>query len=223
MAMATQEQSAQMRCIETLDDIAEGLACLRDNDIRLCTIMDDAGPVPLRRREPGFPGLSSIIVAQQVSRQSADAIEGRLRQMIDPLTAENYLASGEDVWRAVGLSRPKQRTLSAVSEAIISGNLDLEHITALPPQDAIESLVAIKGIGPWTAEVYCLFCAGHRDIFPAGDLALQIAVHEALDLPARPDEKRLREIAESWAPWRGVAARLLWAWYGTRRSRTVMP
>ncbi|WP_349362839.1 MAG: DNA-3-methyladenine glycosylase 2 family protein [Roseitalea porphyridii] len=211
------------RTIETLDDIAEGLAHLTDADARLARIADEVQHVPLRRSTPGFAGLASIIVSQQVSKQSADAITGRLTRLVDPLTPENYVAAGEAAWREAGLSRPKQRALLAVCDAIGAGALDLEHLCTIPAEDAVAAMTAVKGIGPWTAEVYLLFAAGHRDIFPAGDLALQAAAADLFALNARPGDKALRAMAESWAPWRGVAARLLWAWYGQRSGRAVLP
>lgn len=213
----------QTKTIECLDDIAIGLAMLNQADTRLADVIANAGDVPLRRTEPGFEGLVRIIVAQQVSKASADAIMARTETYLDPFEPEAYLQTSDETRRAMGLSRPKQRTMQAISEAVVSGQLDLLHITSLPATDAIVTLTEIKGIGPWTAEVYLLFCAGHPDIFPAGDLALQIAVHEALQLNQRPDEKSLRQLAESWAPWRSVAARLFWAWYATARNRAVMP
>lgn len=204
-------------------DIERGLSCLRTADPRLEAVIAQSGEVPLRRTEPGFSSLASIVVSQQVSRQSADAIWGRLTSLIDPLDPERFLAGGEPSWREAGLSRPKQRTLVAICDAVISGGLDLEHLCRIDGDDAMRELTAIKGVGPWTAEVYLLFAAGHPDIFPAGDIALQAAVGEALRLSRRPAVAELRAIAESWAPWRGVAARLFWAFYATRHARAVMP
>lgn len=209
--------------IETDHDIATGLAALLSVDPRLKPIAATAGPLPLRRQPPGFGGLARIIIAQQVSKQSADAIAGRFATHLPDATPASFLAANDDTLRAIGLSRPKQRTLRAVSQAILDGALDLNNCAHMPADQAIAQMSAVKGIGPWTAEVYLLFCGGHRDIFPAGDLALQIAVEQSLALTSRPSDKQLRAIAESWAPWRGVAARLFWAWYGQTRNRAVMP
>ena len=129
------------------------------------------------------------------------------------------LAAEEAVFREIGLSRPKQRTLLAVSESVVAGNLDLEALCLLDPENAIRQMTAVSGIGPWTAEVYLLFSAGHPDIFPARDVALQSAVATAFDLPERPSDKELVRLAESWAPWRGVAARLFWAFYREIKGR----
>ena len=209
--------------IETDKDIAEGLTFLSTQSPQMARIIDATQNVPLRRRAPGFESLSSIIVSQQVSKQSAEAIFGRMQKLIDPLTAENYLKAGETIWIEIGLSRPKQRTFSALCTAISDGELDLNTLGEKSPEQAIDALTAIKGIGPWTAEVYLLFAVGHRDIFPAGDLALQIAAAEAFNKPEKYTDKKLRRLAESWAPWRGVAARLLWAYYAILKGKNAAP
>ncbi|MCB1425679.1 MAG: DNA-3-methyladenine glycosylase 2 family protein [Zhengella sp.] len=211
-----------MRPIETLDDIAEGLAALAGRDARLKPVIERAGPVPLRRSAPGFASLASIIVAQQVSKASADAIFGRLAGLLDPLTPEAVMHADDAVFRQAGLSRPKQATLLAIARAE-AGGLGLGGLGGLPAEEAIGRLTVIRGVGPWTAEVYLLFAGGHPDIFPARDVALQASVHEALGLEARPGEKALAALAESWAPWRGVAARLFWAHYAAMRGRDGAP
>ena len=211
-----------MRPIETLDDIAEGLAALARRDARLKPVIERAGPVPLRRSAPGFASLASIIVAQQVSKASADAIFGRLAGLLDPLTPEAVMHADDAVFRQAGLSRPKQATLLAIARAE-AGGLGLGGLGGLPAEEAIGRLTVIRGVGPWTAEVYLLFAGGHPDIFPARDVALQASVQEALGLAARPGEKALAALAESWAPWRGVAARLFWAHYAAMRGRDGAP
>jgi DNA-3-methyladenine glycosylase II len=200
-------------------DIARGLDHLVDADPALAAALAVAGEVPLRLAQPGFGGLVSIVISQQVSVASADAIEARLRALVDPLDAASLLALGEAGMRKAGLSGPKQRALAAIGEAVLEGRLDLDAVPAMAVDDAIAHLTAIKGIGPWTAEIYLLFCAGHPDIFPAGDLALQEAARLALNLRKRPPEARLRQLAKRWSPWRGVAARLLWAYYREARQR----
>lgn len=199
-------------------DVNRGLSALGRKDPRLAAMAGQCGPVPLRLSEPGFSGMASIVVSQQVSRASADAIYGRLRSIIDPLEAASFLAAGEDAWRAAGLSRPKQRTLVNVAEAVAAGTIDLGAICNREADEAIAELTSVKGIGPWTAEIYLLFCAGHADIFPAGDLALQEAIRIGYGMTERPGEKKVREIAASWSPWRGVAARLLWDFYRVMRQ-----
>ncbi|PWK63310.1 DNA-3-methyladenine glycosylase [Aminobacter sp. AP02] len=211
-----------MRRISNLDDVKLGLDALCALDPRLNAVRGMAGEVPLRLAEPGFASLASIIVSQQVSTASARAIFGRFSALVDPLTPEALLAAGEGVFREAGLSRPKQRTLLAVAQAASEG-LDLDGLCQLDAVEAMAAMVAIPGIGPWTAEVYLLFAAGHPDIFPARDVALQSAVGHALGIDPRPGEKALIRLAESWAPWRGVASRLFWAYYRETRGRDGAP
>jgi DNA-3-methyladenine glycosylase II len=211
-----------MQRISTLDDISAGLDALCVIDPRLEKVRAVAGEVPLRRSEPGFRSLASIVVSQQVSRASADAIFGRLERLADPLTPQVLLAAGEGLFREVGLSRPKQRALLAVSRAVQDG-LDLARLCELDAAAAIGAMTAIAGIGPWTAQVYLLFAAGHPDIFPARDVALQSAVGHAFGIDPRPGEKALGKIAESWSPYRGVASRLFWAYYRETRGREGAP
>src|SRR5436305_1225443 len=176
------------------------------------------GATPLRRREPGFEGLAAIIVSQQVSTVSANAIFGRLRSMVAPLSAETLLAASEETLRAAGLSAPKIRGLRAVAEAVASKTLEMDALASMTAEEAHEKLVTVKGIGPWTADIFLLFCLGHPDAWPAGDLALQEAARLALNLKKRPDTMRLEKIGERWRPWRGVAARMLWAYYRARKE-----
>jgi len=205
-----------LNVIQDADDIEEALTALLAADPRLAPVLAVAGEVPLRRRPGGFAGLARIITAQQISDAAADAIWARLTAAVDPLTAEALLAAGEDRLKAAGLSRPKIRTLTGIAEACCDG-FDPDRLRALPPEEAIAEMVALHGIGRWTAEVYLLFCCGHPDVFPAGDLALQSAVAMAFGRDKRPTEKELRAIAQGWSPWRAVAARLLWAYYRARR------
>ncbi|MEO1703155.1 MAG: DNA-3-methyladenine glycosylase [Pseudomonadota bacterium] len=209
--------------IETLEDIHQGLNWLCDHDKTLAKMAALTRHVPLRRSKPGFASLVKTIVAQQVSVQSANAIWGRLETQISPLSPEVFLQSGEQTWIEVGLSRPKQKTLCALCDAIANQSLRLDEVAEMAAADAIHHMTQVKGIGPWTAEVYLLFAVGHPDIFPAGDLALQNAARHAFDMDERPDDKLLRKMAESWAPWRGVAARLFWAYYAKMAERDVMP
>ena len=140
------------------------------------------------------------------------------------MTAEVVANLSEAQFRAAGLSAPKIRTLLAVAHAVMNG-LDLERLAGLPEQEARERLTAVKGIGPWTADIYLMFCVGHADVLAAGDLALQVAAQMALDLDERPSAKLLAALAaDLWAPWRAVAARLLWAYYAkVKAEKSGMP
>lgn len=211
-----------MRRILTLDDISQGLEALIRLDPRLSAVIERAGAVPLRLSEPGFASLVAIVVSQQVSRASADAILGRFTRLLDPLTPRAVLDAPEDVFREAGLSRPKQRTVLALAQAVEEG-LDLVALAGLDGERATRALTAVSGIGPWTAEVYLLFAAGDPDIFPAKDVALQSAVGHALGIDPRPGEKALAALAESWSPWRGVASRLFWAYYREMRGKDATP
>lgn len=206
-----------MHRIDTAEDLERALAALLAADPRLVEIAALAGPLPLRRRAGGFEGLASIVTSQQISSSAAASIWARLTAAIEPFTAERFLATSEEALRAAGLSRPKIRTLTGIAAACSDG-LDLEALHDLPAEEAIAAMTALRGIGPWTAEIYLLFCVGHADIFPAGDLALQIGVQLGLGLAERPSERAVREIAAQWSPWRGVAARLFWGYYRARRA-----
>ncbi len=211
-----------MQRIETAADIEAGLAGLLAADPRLQAVAEIAGPLPLRQRPGGFEGLAAIVTSQQISSSAAASIWARLSESIDPFTADKFLAAPEETLRAAGLSRPKIRTLSGVASACADG-LDFDALHDLAADEAMAKMVALNGIGPWTAEIYLLFCVGHADIFPAGDLALQGAVEHGLSLNKRPSEKALRALAEEWSPWRSVAARLFWAYYRARRDKPQGP
>jgi DNA-3-methyladenine glycosylase II len=193
----------------------------KDPDL-IATLLAVGGRPPLRRRDPGFAGLASIIVSQQVSVASASAIFARLKTRVVPLEARLLASTPEEDLRACGLSAGKIRTLRAAAEAVGDGALDLAGLAALDAEQAHDALVGLKGVGPWTADIFLLFCLGHPDAFPAGDLALQEAAKLALRLKVRPDAARLERIAERWRPWRGVAARMLWAYYRGRKARSGM-
>lgn len=211
-----------MHVIETDKDIAAGLAYLARRDRRLGRVMKRAGPVPLRRRPGGFPGLARIVVGQQLSIASAEAIWTRFERAFPDCAARAVAAADEATFRAVGLSAPKMRTLWAVAAACLDG-LDLDALAAAPADEAHARLTVVKGIGPWTADIYLLFCLGHPDIFPAGDLALRNAVADAFSLAPPVTVDRIAAIAERWSPWRGVAARLFWAYYRSIRQKTAVP
>jgi DNA-3-methyladenine glycosylase II len=212
-----------MTRIDTEADIATGLAALLSADPRLVAVAAQAGPLPLRRRAGGFPGLASIMVSQQLSTASASAIWGRLASAYDPFTPERLIRARATRLASLGLSGPKIRAIKEIAKAIASGRLDCEALPEMPADAAHAALCAVHGIGPWTADIYLLFCLGHPDAWPAGDLALQEAARLAFALPARPSPKETIVIAEAWRPWRGVAARLLWAYYRTAKRRDGAP
>jgi len=209
----------RQRLIEGEDDIAEGIAALVVLDPAWARVVDVAGPPRLRRRTPGFEGLARTIVSQQLSVASAEAIWTRLAALLDPVTAAGLLSIPEDALAAAGLSGSKRRTLRALAEATIEGRLVFEAHPDRTPEEIHVELTAIKGVGPWTADIYLMFSLAHADAFAPGDLALQEAARLAFELPARPAPEGLRLLAEPWRPWRGVAAQLLWAYYHAVKRR----
>jgi DNA-3-methyladenine glycosylase II len=179
---------------------------------------DRSGLPPLRRRPGGFEGLARIVVGQQLSIASAAAIWSRTEAAVTPFAPEALLAASDATLRGAGLSTGKVRTLRAVATAIAEGGLDLDGLAGLGDAEIHEALTGVSGIGPWTADVYILFCLGRADGFAPGDLALQVALQMATDLETRPSAKELAAFAERWRPWRGVAARLLWAYYKVEKD-----
>jgi DNA-3-methyladenine glycosylase II len=207
-----------MAIIASAEDIDRGMHSLLRRDSRLRPVARLAGSVPLRLSSPDFAGLAGIVVAQQVSKASADAIYRRLCASMERLDAQSILEIDDDVLLCCGLSRPKLATLRAIAQAVCAGDLDFGTLGELAPDEAVRRMTGVRGIGTWTAEVYLLFCIGHADILPAGDLALQEAARVALGLEQRPRDRELRAISQAWSPWRGVASRLLWAYYAAIRS-----
>ncbi|WP_037546366.1 DNA-3-methyladenine glycosylase family protein [Stappia stellulata] len=207
-----------MQCIDTEADLSAGLARLLAIAPELAPVAERAGPLPLRRSSPDPKGLLRIVTAQQVSLASAAAIFSRLETLLDPFDPETLSKTEDAELAAAGLSRPKIATVRAVSEALGDG-LDLAGLADLPGEEAHSRLVSIKGIGPWSADVFLLFCLGHPDIFPVGDLALREAVRHAFSLNVRPDQRETRVRAEAWRPCRGIAARLFWGYYRSVTGR----
>jgi DNA-3-methyladenine glycosylase II len=209
--------------IDSQDALAEAAARLLALDPEIVSkLVELGGATPLRRQEPGFAGLVRIIVAQQVSTASANAIFKRVETILAPLSAPTVLEASDEKLRACGLSSPKMRAMRALAQAVAKDGLDLIGLGALVAEEAHRALIAVKGIGPWTADIFLLFCLGHPDAFPAGDLALQEAAKLVLGLKKRPDARRLEAIAERWRPLRGIAARMLWAYYRAARQRVGM-
>ena len=209
--------------IHTETDLDTALAGLTAADPRMIEIMSVAGRPPLRRRPDGFAGLASIVVAQQLSTASAKAILGRLTAAFEPLDHAAILRARRDKLARIGLSAPKIRTLKAIAQAIDTGELDLAALVDCPADAAHNKLTAVHGIGPWTADIYLLFCLGHADAWPAGDLALQEAARLAFALKRRPTPKDMGPLAEAWRPWRGAAACLLWSYYRVAKKREGAP
>lgn len=176
----------------------------------------------LRKREPGFAGLARIVVGQQLSTASANAIWNRLSVAYDPFHHDSISRATSTRLGKLGLSAAKIKTLKLLAAEIRSARLDLNALAELDADEAHNILTALHGVGPWTADVYLLFCLGQSDAWPAGDLALQDAVRVGLGLETRPTTKEMIALAEAWRPFRGAAAHLWWAYYRVAR-RTAVP
>ena len=205
--------------LDSADAVASHIEALVGIDPRLAAVRDFAGPVQPRINPPGFVGIAKVITGQQLSVTSAAAIWSRFELLPGALDPVTYLSLSEEAVRATGFSGGKFRTVRAIAEAMVAGTLDFDHLETLPAEQAVAYLIAHKGIGPWTAEVYLMFCAQHPDVFPAGDLALLKAVQHGLGLDARPTIKEMIGIAANWAPHRSAAALLFWRYFAVMRDR----
>jgi DNA-3-methyladenine glycosylase II len=205
--------------LHTQGDLDAGLIELIKLDPRLGPAAELAGAFNLRRREGGYPGLCAIVCGQQLSVASAAAIRERLFAAFDPFHHDAVTSARSDKLKRLGLSNAKIKSIKEIGKAVGSGAIDLNAIGEIDADAAHALLTALHGVGPWTADIYLLFCLGHADAFPAGDLAVQEAARIALSLRKRPDAKQLNKIAEAWRPWRGVAAHLMWAYYHVVKKR----
>ena len=212
-----------MRRIATDADVREGVAALTSVCPHLARVHALTGPPPLRKRPKGFEGLARVIVGQQLSIASANAIWGRLEAGLRPFAPAPLLALSDGAMRTAGLSRVKIETLRRLAAAVEGGALNLGALSRAPDEAIHAELTSIKGIGPWTADIYIMFSLARADAWSPGDLALQHAVKDALGLEARPGPAEMATIAEIWRPWRAVAARLLWSYYSHERKRTPAP
>ncbi|UTD27581.1 DNA-3-methyladenine glycosylase [Bradyrhizobium sp. WD16] len=199
--------------LHTQADLDRALGELTLRDPRLAPLLALTGMPALRRREPGFAGLASTICGQQLSTHAAAAIWARLSAAVTPLDAERIRRARTDRLGRLGLSAAKIRTLKAIAGEVMKGHLDLDELAGAPADEAHARLIALHGIGPWTADIYLLFCLGHGDAWPAGDLAVQEAIRIAFVLPTRPGTKETIALGDAWRPWRGAAAHLFWAYY----------
>lgn len=202
------------RLIETDACVAEGADWLAKTEPRFAEALEQTGPLPLRRRPDGFAQLLSAIVSQQVSVASARAIWAKLEDA-GAVTPDAVLHHDQDGLRELGLSRQKARYACALAEA----GINYDALRVASNDEVIKTLTAVTGIGVWTAEIYAMFSLGRADVFAPGDLALQEGARILFDLPERPKEKPLRQMAEAWSPWRSVAARALWAYYHVAKDR----
>lgn len=198
--------------------LPHALTALAATDADLADILALYGPPPLWAREPGFPTLIHIILEQQVSLASARAAFDRLLDVAAPLTPERFLFVDDATLRAIGFSRQKSGYARHLARVILEGKLDVDNMINQDDLTVRRSLLALKGIGPWTADIYLLMALRRPDIWPTGDLALQVAMQQVKQLPQRPTPTQMGELGEPWRPWRAVAARLLWHHYLSART-----
>src|SRR3954451_2572806 len=195
------------------------IQALVKQDRRLAPVFDIAGMPALRRREAGFTGLAAIVCGQQLSTASAAAIWARVSAAFDPFHHDALRSARADRLGRLGLSAAKIKTLKNLAREIAAERLNLEVLANEDADAAHHTLTALHGIGPWTADVYLLFCLGHGDAWPAGDLAVQEAVKIGLGLKTRATPKEMAPLAEPWRPLRGAAAHLWWSYYRVLKKR----
>ena len=205
--------------LTTQADLDEAIHTLVKQDPRLQPIFELTGMPALRQREPGFAGLAAIVTGQQLSTASAAAIWGRVSAAFDPFDHESLRKARAGRLGRLGLSAAKIKTLKNIARELAAERLNLDVLANEDADAAHNTLTALPGIGPWTADVYLLFCLGHGDAWPAGDLAVQEAVKIGLGLKTRPTPKEMATLAEPWRPLRGAAAHLWWSYYRVLKKR----
>jgi DNA-3-methyladenine glycosylase II len=200
--------------------LAQGVEALGGEKV-FRAILNHAGTPRFRRRRNGFATLLHIILEQQVSIDAAAAMHRRLAGLCQPLAPEPFLALDDATLRSCGFSRQKTDYARRLAASVAGGEFDFQGLAAADDAVALAALVSLKGIGRWSAEIYLIFALGRPDVWPAGDLGLQLAVADCLGLSARLSEPALREIGAAWQPWRSVAACLFWQSYLHARGRTA--
>jgi DNA-3-methyladenine glycosylase II len=188
-------------------------------DPRLAGLVSTHGPPDYWHRDPGFSTLVLFILEQQVSLASAAAAFTKLRARIGDVTPEAVLRPSDEELRADGFSRQKTRYVRALANAVLAGEIEIDSLGLLDDDEVRRQLLALVGIGPWTADVYLLSCLKRPDVWPTHDRALQVATAEVLELDAVPSPAELESIGERWRPHRSTAARLLWHSYLSKRGR----
>lgn len=183
-------------------------------------ILDQFGVPPLWDRPSGFSTLVYIILEQQVSLKSAKATFNKLSEKLDRIEPGNFLKLNSEELKSVGFSKQKTEYCRIVANEILDGQLNLDELAKLLDNHVKEKLMSIKGIGHWTSDIYLLMILLRPDVWPHGDRALAVAAFEVFNLNKIPDYDSLKKLAESWKPWRSVAARLLWHHYlSTNRKK----
>jgi DNA-3-methyladenine glycosylase II len=197
----------------TPESFETGLIYLSEIDTELAWILENMGPPPMWQREPGFPTLVYIILEQQVSLASAKAAYDRLKEAASPLTPASFLTFDDQQLKTIGFSRQKTGYCRLLAQAILDGKLDLEALETMGDDAVRSTLLSMKGIGPWSVDIYLLMALRRPDIWPRGDLALVSAVRHAKKMEKSPTPEEWEAISKPWQPWRAVAARLFWHYY----------
>jgi DNA-3-methyladenine glycosylase II len=206
------------KTIESEADLAEGVDWLIRHEPRFAQVIDVTGLPPLRRAAGGLPGLLRIVTEQMISLQAADAIWQRIARELAPLDPPSILRRRHATLMKLGLSGAKSRTFHALARAAHRDEFRVDSLDRHSDEEVIAMLMALPGIGPWTADIYVLSCLGRADAWPTGDLALQASAADLFGLEKRPHARAMRGLADDWRPWRSVAARLLWAHYRSLRG-----
>ena len=215
----TRPSAAHLRKRLTRARFLEGVAALAAADRQLGRVVERFGPPPLRTRKPGYAALVQIVLEQQVSLASGRTTFARLRDACGgEITPEAVAGLAPPAFRAAGVSRQKAGYCEEIARRILDGSLDLKALGRADDDAVRKRLMDIRGIGPWTADIYLMTALGRPDVWPEGDLALAAAAQAVKKLRERPDARRLREMAVGWAPWRTVAARILWHHYLSERA-----
>ncbi len=197
----------------TLKTFSQAIQHLCDSDPDLAHTLTIQDPPSFWTRQPGFASLMHIILEQQVSLASARASFDRLQRAVSPLTPDRFLKLGDARLKACGFSRQKTAYGRNLAKVIVDGHLKLATLETMDDQSVRSELLKIKGIGPWTANIYLLTVLRRPDIWPSEDLALAVAAQKIKRLKTRPTPKELESLSMIWKPWRTVAARLLWHYY----------
>ncbi len=212
----------------TEERLEQGLTYVTGGDADMARILKALGPPPMWARAEGFATLLHIVLEQQVSLRSAQAAYHRLLAVLSPLTPEGFLTLSDATLKSVGFSRQKTAYSRGLAGAVAAGTLDLASFAAMDDAAVRAELTRLKGIGPWTADIYLLMALRRPDAWPSGDLALALAVQAVKGLPLRPAALELEAMSTAWRPWRAVAARLLWHYYLNylnypRRAKKIEP
>lgn len=215
----TRPAAAHGRTRLTRARLLEGVAALAAADPQLGRVVARFGPPPLWTRKPGYAALVQIVLEQQVSLASGRTTFARLRDACGGEVAPEAVAGLDaPALRAAGVSRQKAGYCREIARRILDGDLDLRALGRADDDAVRDRLTSIRGIGPWTADIYLMTALGRPDVWPEGDLALAAAAQQVKELRERPDARRLRDMAAGWAPWRTVAARILWHHYLSERA-----